>query len=118
MKAVKEERTEEQCNIIEKGMTAGNSKEACNTHKATKTQQHKSAAIKDHNGNVLSESMAVLNWWTEYCSGLYNYGLHPDTGLLQSNQTPIREAESLPMLRGKVVEAVPSLKAGKSRHSL
>ena len=57
-----------------------------NTLKAlTKSQQHKSAVIEDSSGNILTESTAVLNQWTEYCSGLYNYELHPDTGLLQSN---------------------------------
>ena len=64
----------------------GNSKEAYKTHKAvTKTQQRKSALIEDSGGNILTESTAVLNWWTEYCCGLYNYELHPDTSLLQSN---------------------------------
>ena len=62
---------------IEKGMMSGNSKEAYNTLKAlTKTQQHKLAAIEDSSGNILMESTAILNQWTEYCSGLYNYKLH------------------------------------------
>ena len=39
---------------------SGNSKEAFNTPKAvTKTQQRKSAVIKDSSGNVLEESTAV-----------------------------------------------------------
>ena len=93
MKAAKDEWTEEQCKNIEKGIMSRNSKEAYNTLKAlTKTQQYKSAVIEDSRGNILTESIAVLNWWTEYCSGLYNYELHPDTSLLQSNQTPTREA--------------------------
>ena len=45
---------------------------------------------------------------------LYNVELHPDTSLLQSNQTLTQEAESLPMLREEVEKAVHSLKAGKS----
>ena len=86
-----------------------------NTLKAlTKSQQHKSAVIEYSSGNILTESTAVLNQWTEYCSGLYNYELHPDTSLVQSNQTPSQEAESLPLLREEVEEAVRSLKAGKS----
>ena len=60
------------------------------------------------------ESTAVLNQWTEYCSDLYSYELHPDTNLLQSSQTSTQEAESLPVLRQEVEEAVQSLKAGKS----
>ena len=65
-------------------------------------------------GNILTESTAVLNQWTEHCRGLYNYELHPDTSLLQSNENPIQEAESLPVLSEEVEEAVRSLKAGES----
>ena len=54
------------------------------------------------------------NRWTEYCSGLYNFELHPDTSLLQSNQTPTQKGKNLPVLREEVEEAVHSLKAGKS----
>ena len=44
MKTTKEERTEEQCKNMEKGMMSGNSEEAHNTPRAlTKTQQHRSA---------------------------------------------------------------------------
>ena len=92
-----------------------NSKEAYNTLKAlTKTQQHQSAAIDNNSGNILTEITTVLNRWTEYCSGLYNYELHPDTRLLQSNQTPTQEAENLSVMREEFEEAVHSLKAGKS----
>ena len=97
------------------GNDVRNSKEAYNTLKAlTKTQQHKPAVIQDSSGNILMESIAVLNHWTEYCSGLYNYELHSDASLPQSNQTLTQEAESLPMLREEVEKAVHSLKAGKS----
>ena len=76
-----------------------------NTLKAlTKSQQHKSAVIKDSSGNILTENTAFVNRWTEYCSDLYNYELHPDTSLLQSNQTPTQEVE----------EAVHNPTAGKS----
>ena len=79
MKAAKGEWTDEQCKITEKGMTSGNRKEAFNTLKAlTKTKQHKSAVIGDSSGNILTESTAVRNRWTEYCSVLYNYDIHPD----------------------------------------
>ena len=85
-----------------------------NTFKALRnTQRRKSAGIEDSSGRILTESTAVLNRWTENCSGLYNYELHPDTSLLQSNQTPTQVSESLPVLREEVEEAVRSLKAGK-----
>ena len=96
-------------------MMLGNSQAAHNTLKAlAKTQQHVSAVIEHRNGNSLTESTAVLNRWTEYCNGLNNSELHPDTSLLQSNQTPTKEAESLPEQREEVEEAVHSLKARKS----
>ena len=105
-KAAKEEWTEDQCKNIEKGY---------NTLKAiAKTQQQKLTVIEDSSGSILTENTAVLNQWTEYYSGLYNYVHHPDTSLLQSNQPPTQEAESLPVLREEVEEAVNSLKAGKS----
>ena len=65
---------------------SGNSKEAYYTLKIlTRTQQHKSADIEDSSEDSrLTESTAVVNQWTEY----YNYELHPDTSLLQKNQTP------------------------------
>ena len=58
------------------------SKEAYNTLKSlTKIQQLKS--FEDCSGNILTESTAVLNRWTEYCNGLYCYEL-------QSLQWPIQ----------------------------
>ena len=95
-------------------MMSGNSKEAySDTLKAlTETQQYESAVIKDSSGNILTESTAVLSRWMEYCGGLYNYELHPNTSLLQSKTT--KRAEGLPVLREEAEEAVYSLKAGKS----
>ena len=94
---------------------SGNSQEAYKTLKAViKTQQHESAVIEDSSGNILAESTAVLNRWTEYCNGLYNYELHPDTSLLQSDQTPTREAESITVLIEEAEEAARNLKAGMS----
>ena len=67
MKAANEEPTEEQRKNMEKGMLSGNSKDTHNTLKAlNKTQQHKSAVFEDSSGNILTESTAVLNRWTEY----------------------------------------------------
>ena len=65
---------------------------------------------KKRNGRKGRHHVLEENWG----SGLHNYELHPDAGLLQSNQTPTLEAESLPVLREEVEEAVHSLKAGKS----
>ena len=44
---------------------SGNSNKTCNTLKAvTKIQRHKSAIIEDSSGNILTESIVVLNLWT------------------------------------------------------
>ena len=92
-----------------------NNKQADNTLKAlTKTKHYESTVIEDSSGNTLTESTAVVNRWTEDCSGLYNYELHQDTSPLQNNQVPTQEAESLPVLREETEEAVRSLSAGKS----
>ena len=59
--------------------------------------------------------MALEKQMTETnCCDLYNYELCPDTSILQSNQTPTQEAESLPVPREEVEEAVLNLRAGKS----
>ena len=69
---------------------SGNNKDAySNTPKCvTKTQQHESAVIEDSSGNILTENTAVLNRWTEHCSGLYNY---------QSTQTPAYSRVNRPL---------------------
>ena len=80
--------------------------------------QLKLAAIEDSSGNGLTLNTDVINPCTEYCSGLYNHEHHPNFSLLQSNQTSTREAESLPVLREEVEEAVRSLKAGRTTFPL
>ena len=65
--------------------------------------------MEDSSGNMLMESTAVLNRWSEHRSGLYNYELHPDTSLLQSSRSKI-----LLVLREEVEETVHCLKEEKS----
>ena len=77
MKEGKEELIEEQCTIIDKEITVGNSKTAYSTIKTlTKTSQHKASVISD------AESAVVLKRWTDYCSDLYNFPLQQDLSLL------------------------------------
>ena len=103
-----------QCKNIEKEMMSGNNKVAYSTPKALiKTQLHTSVVTEDSCGNVLTESTYVLNRWTECRIDLPNYELHPDTNLLQTNQTLTQEAESLPVLREEAEEAMRSQKAEK-----
>ena len=115
MRAAKEEWIEEQCDNIEKGMETGNSKQAYSTLKAlTKTSQPRANVIDDKDGNLLTDSDEVLKRWTEYCSNLYNYELHPDTSILQNNQTPTESLDSPPIMKEEVEAAIRHLKAGKS----
>ena len=115
MKAAKEDWIEEQCNAIDKGTNAGNSKEAYNTLKTlTKTSQPKMPVIEDRDGTLLTDRAAVLKRWTDYCSGLYNYQLHPDTSILEDTQIPDDEEDSPPILIGEIEKAILSLKPGKS----
>ena len=60
------------------------------------------------------DSEAVLERTTEYCSGLYNYQLHPDTFILKDVRIPGEKEESLPVIKEEVEQAILSLKPGKS----
>ena len=61
MTEAKETWISKQCETIEAAMEKGNSKEAYSTLKTlTKTQQNKSTVIEDRNGELLTESTAVL----------------------------------------------------------
>ena len=75
------------------------------------TQQHKSAVIEDSSGNILTEIRAVLNL---SAAVVYIYELHPVSSLPETNQTPNKEAESLPVPREEIEEALHNLKAGQS----
>ena len=78
----------EQCKTIEKGMKAGNSKQAYDTLKSlTKSSQLRAAVIEDKECKLLTDGEEVLKRWTEYCDGLYNYKLHPDISILQTTAT-------------------------------
>ena len=115
MRAAKEEWIDRQCDNIEKGMEAGNSKQAYNTLRSlTRTSQPRAKVIADKDGKLLTDSDQVLKRWTEYCGGLYNYELKPDTSILQANQAPIESLDSPPILKEEVEAAIRHLKVGKS----
>ena len=111
----KEEWIEEQCSTIEKGMETGDSKNAYSTLKSlTRTSQPRTAVINDQDGKLITDSKKVLKRWTEYCKGLYNYKIHPDTSLLQTNLPTTDGKDSLPKLKEEIETAVWSLKLSKS----
>ena len=114
MKEARENWIEEQCDTIEKSMVTGDSKAAYNTLKVlTKTSQPRTAVIDNKDGKLLTDKDQVLERWTEYCNGLYNYELKPDRSILQ-DQYPQDEEESPPILKEEVEAALRSLKPGKS----
>ena len=104
MKTAKEEWIEEQCKKIEKGMMSGNSKEAYNTLKnLTKTQQHKTAVIEDSSGNILTESTAILNRRTEYCSDQTMYSIQIQA-YSRVTRLPSKRLEAYLCLRKRLCE--------------
>ena len=99
----------------QEGMETGNSKNTYSTLKSlTKTSQLRTVVINDQDGKLLTDREKVLNRWTEYCKGLYNYEIHPDNSLLQTDLPSTDGEDSLPILREEVEVAVQSLKLGKS----
>ena len=115
MKEAKENWLDQQCKDIERGFQRGDSKKAYETLKTlTKVQQNKSTVIEDKDGNLLTESSAVLARWTEYCEELYNYPIQPDTTILQEEIRPQKEPSPLPIMREEVEKAIRSLPVGKS----
>ena len=96
-------------------METGNSKNAYSTLKSlTKTNQLRTAGINDQDGKLITDSKKVLKRWTEYCKGLYNYEIHPDTSLLQTDLPSTDGKDSLPTLKEELEAAACSLKLGKS----
>ena len=56
-----------------------------------------------------------LNRWTEYCKELYNYPINPDPSVLAHNENQNTYTDDeLPILESEVVNAIKSLKEGKS----
>lgn len=115
MKKAKEQWITDQCSSIETGLSSGNSKTAFDTLKRlTKPQQAKSPIINDKDGNLLTEQAAVVERWTEYCEGLYNFKLNPDTSILVNGINTNREAGEAPILEEEIEEAIRALKRGKA----
>ena len=114
MRECREEWILHQCDKIEENMKNGNSKEAYSTLKTlTKTSQNKTNVIEDKEGNLLTESSAVLQRWTEYCNELYNYQLHPDPNIIKNSHRNEQERDP-PILQTEIDDAIKKLKKGKS----
>ena len=78
----------------------------------TKTAHIQSSIIEDKQGKPLAEEQAIVNRWTEYCQELYNHPINPDINVLQRNS--MDQDDDLPILKDEVINAIKSLKDGKS----
>ena len=88
MKKAKENWIGEQCSEIEENLGKNNSKRAYQLVKdLTTLKQGKATTVQDHSGKCLTEEREILNWWTEYCTGLYNHEASGDPSVLNRPQT-------------------------------
>ena len=106
-----------QCKLIDEDMKYGRfSKRAHetlrNSNNSYKTAHRQSSIIEDKQGKPLEEEQAIVNRWTEYCQELYNHPLNPDINILQRNN--LDQDDDLPILKDEVINAIKSLKDGKS----
>ena len=88
----------------EEKLRKNNSKRAYQLVKdLTTVKQGKATNVQDRPGNCLTEEQQILNWWTEYCSELYNYKANGDPSVLNCPQTDTEDDH--PILRREVEAA-------------
>ena len=117
MLKAKEDWIQTQCKSIDDDMKHGrHNKRAYETLKIlTKTTPRSTSIIEDRNGVPLAKDTLKLNRWTEYCKELYNYPINPDPSVLAHNGNHnIDTDDELPILESEVVNAIKTLKEGKS----
>ena len=57
----------------------------------------------------------LIKRWLEYCNDLYNHQINPDISVLNSNANlNTYMEEELPIFESEVIEAIKTLKEGKS----
>ncbi|GFO47163.1 endonuclease-reverse transcriptase [Plakobranchus ocellatus] len=79
----------------------------------TGTQQARVTTIESKEGKCLTEEKEILERWTEYCSELYTHvATNKDPNLLKVPPSSNNARHSI--LRAEIIEAVSSLKPGKS----
>ena len=69
--------------------------------------------IEDKNGNLLTDSKAVLDRWSEYCKELYQHPIKVDETLIGTEKSD-PNPEPTQVLEEEVKEAMNSIKKGKS----
>ena len=112
MKKAKENWMGEQCSETEENLRKNSSKRAYQLVKdLTTVKQGKATTVQDRSGKCLTEA-GILDWWTKYCSELYNHKVSGDPLVLNCPQTDTDNDH--PVLRKEVEAAVQLLKKGKS----
>ena len=79
----------------------------------TKTKQPQTSVIEDKNGNLLTDSKAVLDQWSEYCKELYQHPIKVDDTLIGTDKSD-PNPEPTQVLEEEIKEAMNSIKRGKS----
>ncbi|GFO29207.1 endonuclease-reverse transcriptase [Plakobranchus ocellatus] len=114
IKEATEKWIEDQCEDIENSLKHNNSNKAYKIVKElTDTKQTRATTIESKEGKCLTEEKEILERWTEYCSELYTHvATGKDPNVL--NVPPSSNNARHSILRTEIIEAVSSLKPGKS----
>ncbi|GFO47197.1 endonuclease-reverse transcriptase [Plakobranchus ocellatus] len=114
IKEATEKWIEDQCEDIENSLKHNNSNKAYKIVKElTDTKQARATTIESKEGKCLTQEKDILERWTEYCSELYTHvATGKDPNVL--NVPPSSNNARHSILRGEIIEAVSSLKPGKS----
>jgi len=115
MREAKEIWINDKCDEIDNCMANSNTKQAYQALKClTNTSQHRASAIENSQGQLLTDGDGIMERWTEYCSGLYNYELNSDPSLVRNHHDSGENVTSPDILPMEVEAAIKGLKAGKS----
>jgi exonuclease III len=113
----KEQWWEEQCKTLEEFQQQGRyDKVYEKTRELTKKGSRKSNAVKDSNGNLLTEEDAIKDRWKEYIEELYEKDNRPTDAKMNENcEKPENPEEWGPdLMREEVENAIEELKNGKT----
>ena len=87
----------------------------CQCNSIDNVMRHGKFNNEDNNGTPLAEDSMILKRWTEYFNDIYNHQINIDISVLNSNANfNTYMKEELPILESEVIEAIKTLKEGKS----
>ncbi|GFN74782.1 endonuclease-reverse transcriptase [Plakobranchus ocellatus] len=114
IKEATEKWIEDQCEDIENSLKHNNTNKAYKIVKElTDTKEARATTIESKEGKCLTKEKEILERWTEYCSALYTHvatGKDPNVLNVPPSSSNARHS----ILRTEIIEAVSSLKPGKS----